>query len=56
MEVKKALYSSKKGVEKLKEINKSRSLMLIGSEQKYFTTSINELNLTKKFFSLLQAF
>ena len=53
MEVKKALYSSKQGTELLKEHSNSKNLVLLGSEQKFFTTSIKEFIMTKKFFSLL---
>ena len=56
MEVKKALYSNKSGTELLKEHSNPNNLVLLGSEQKFFTTSIKEFIMTKKFFSLLQAF
>jgi hypothetical protein len=48
-----ALYGSKNGIQLLQEQTSSNKLVLLGSEQKFFTTTIKEFVLTKKYFSLL---
>lgn len=56
MDVNTALYGSKNGIQLLQEQTSSNKLVLLGSEQKFFTTTVKEFVLTKKYFSLLQAF
>jgi len=51
MDVNTALYSNVKGTELLREQNQNK-LLLVGSESKYFTTTIKEFIITKKFFQL----
>ena len=49
VDVNTALYSKSTGAELQKEHNMNK-LVLIGSENKYFTTYVKEFILTKKFF------
>ena len=58
LDVNTALYGSKNGIQLLQEQTSSSAnkLVLLGSEQKFFTTTIKEFVITKKYFSLLQAF